>query len=175
MLNRKNLLYFLAFLIFINSCISKDVTLENYYLENIKLHQDLKDSLMAFSKNYNTDIFLKKSPYRGISFSIHFHDSAELIPVYFDSIFNRQDYKPERTKNFIIPKSIIENFKNLNYYALACDSSRIFFANEWIVKLRIGTQPDIQHGILITKDSTIEDKETFKIAPEVFIVNRGIE
>jgi hypothetical protein len=176
MFDRKNIKYVLFVLIIINSCTAKDKALEKYYYENIKIHQDLKDSLIAFSKKYKTNVILQKTnnPNDKISFEIHFHDSAELIPIYFDSVFTRNDFKPERTKDFIIPKNIIENFKKTNYFAIASDSSHIFFANEWNTKLQIGTYSDSQHGILITKDSTTEDKKTLKIAPEVYVTDRGI-
>jgi hypothetical protein len=62
------------------SCNSKDETLKSYYQRNTKLHQELSDSLMSFSKRYKTDVVLRKNnlPEHSISVEIHFHDSRDM-------------------------------------------------------------------------------------------------
>ena len=154
----------------------KDKVLEKYYHDNIRLHQELADSLMYFSKTYKTDVVLEKKnfPDKGISFSIHFHESAELLGVYFDSALNRHDYKPARTGNFIIPKTLIEKFKNSIYFAIGSDSVYTFFAKEWYTPIGIGTQADSQYGILISKDTTQTNNYLRKITKNVVITRRGI-
>ena len=155
---------------------SKDRALEKYYNQNVKLHQELGDSLMAFSKAYKTDIILKKNnlPDNAISFVIHFHDSAEFIPVYFDTALNRHDYIVARTGKFIISKSLIEKFKRSIYFAIGSDSSYTFFAKEWYTPIGIGSRADLQYGILVSTDTTQTNNPIRKITKDVVIVTRGI-
>jgi hypothetical protein len=163
--------------IFICGCHSKDKILKNYYHDNSKLHQELSDSLMSFSKIYRTDVILRKSnlPQHSISFEIHFHDSAELIPVYFDTAFVRQDYKPSRTGTFIIPKTLIEQFKNSIYIGIGSDSTYTFFAYQRDEpKNLIGTSGDSQYGILVLKDTVDINKRGKKISKNACVSHYSI-
>lgn len=180
MTNRNTTIQFLTTCIFalcISSCNSKDKKLINYYQRNAELHQELSDSLMNFSKIYKTDVVLKKNnlPEHNISFEIHFHDSAESIPVYFDSAFIRHDLKPTRTGNFIIPKTLIEKFKSSIYIGIGSDSTYTFFAYQWDKpKYLIGTSGDSQYGILVLKDTVEINKRGKKISENACISHYGI-
>jgi hypothetical protein len=105
---------------------------------------------------------------------IHFHDSTEFIPVYFDTALNRHDYKIARTGKFIISKSLIEKFKRSIYLAIGSDSSYTFFANEWYTPIGIGSRADLQYGILVSTDTAQTNNSIRKITKDVVIVRRGI-
>ena len=159
------------------SCDNKDNKLRIYYESNSKLHQELSDSLMNFCKIYNTDVRLHKinDPEKNISFEIHFHDSAELLPVYFDSSFIRHDSKPSRTVSFIIPVTLIEKFKSSIYFGVGSDSTYTFFAYEWDKpKNWIGTSGDSQYGILVLKDTDKLIEADKRISKNACITSYGV-
>jgi len=162
----------ICFLFFFSSCNQLDNKLKNYYQNNTKFHQELSDSLMNFSKKYGTDVVLRKTNYpdKAISFEIHFHDKAEFLPVYFDTAFNRHDYEPTRTVNYIIQKTLIENFKRSIYIGIGSDSTYTFFAYQWDKpKYLIGTSGDSQYGIIILKDTVEINKRGKKISENACI------
>ena len=131
----------------ISSCNTKEDELSIYYENNSKLHEELSDSLMNFCKTNNTDVKLQKTNYpeKNIIFEIHFHDSAEFLPVYFDTSFIRHDDNPSRTGKFIIPVTLIKKFKSSIYFGVGSDSTYTFFACEWEKpKNWIGTSGDSQ-------------------------------
>ena len=73
--NHKKLFIISLALLFIMGCNSKDKKLWDYYRNNSKLHQELSDSLMEFSKRYKT----AKPINRGFSKVIY----RKGIPVFF--------------------------------------------------------------------------------------------
>ena len=127
----------------------------------------MSDSLMAFCKANETDVILKKGRiipdnsqfgYLRISFSIHFKDEATFYPIEYDSALNRHDPYPEKTLGFRIPINIIKNYSETIYWAISADSTQTFFADEWDVKFQLGTQGDVQYGILISADTNISNR-----------------
>jgi hypothetical protein len=163
-------------LLCIRSCNSKDNKLKSYYEKNSKLHQELSDSLMNFSKRYRTKITIQKTqfPDEHIRFDISFPNTAEWLPIYFDTSYQRHDYKPEKTAGFTVPTNLIENFDKSIYFGLGADSTYTFFAYEWDKPAHIGTSGDSQYGILILKDTVQIDKCDKKISKNVCITSFGI-
>ena len=177
----RNIIHVLFAFGLFNICIScansNDGKLRDYYTSNTQLHQELSDSLMSFCKKYNTDVKLEKTQYaeRSVIFRIHFHDSAELLPVYFDTSFVRHDYKPHRTGNFIIPKTVIEKFKRSIYFGIGSDSTYTFFAYEWDKpKNLIGTSGDSQYGIFVSTDSVKLDNPKKRLSKNTCIGSYGV-
>ena len=99
--NDRKLYAILLIMIFITSCNSKDKKLERYYTNNTNLHQNLSDSLMNFSKKYKREITLKKTQFASqhIRMDISFPETAEWLPIFFDTSYTRHDYK-EKTNEF---------------------------------------------------------------------------
>ncbi len=145
----------LLVLFIITSCNSRDNKLKKYYVNNPKLHQELSDSLMNFSKRYKTKITLKKTQFadQHIRLDISFPDSATWLPIFFDTSYNRHDYN-QRTSEFVVPKGLIKNFDETIYFGIGSDSTYTFFAYEWEKpKNWIGTSGDSQYGILVLRDT----------------------
>lgn len=167
---------FIFILTFIIGCNSKDSKLKSYYNDNIKLHQELSDSLMTFSKAYRREVTLKKTQFadQHIRLDIKFSDSAEWIPIFFDTNYNRHDYKP-RTSEFVIPKGLIENFDRSIYFGIGSDSTYTFFAYEWDKpKYLTGTSGDSQYGILVIKDTVKLLKAGKRISRNACITSYGV-
>ena len=166
----------LSMLIFLIGCNSKDKKLEAYYANNTKLHQELSDSLMEFSKKYKRKITLRKTHFadQHIRVDISFPERAESLPIFFDSAYNRRDYN-EKTSGFTIPKGLIVNFANTIYFGIGSDSSYTFFAYEWDrPKDLIGTSGDSQYGILILKDTIELNKKNKKLSENACITSYGV-
>jgi len=177
----KNIIPHLFAFSLLTACIScgnsNDGKLRTYYASNTQLHQEISDSLMSFCKKYNTDVRLRKTEYteKSVIFEIHFHDSAELLPVYFDTSFIRHDYKPFRTSNFIIPQTVIEKFKRSIYFGVGSDSTYTFFAYEWDKpKNLIGTSGDSQYGILVLTDTVKLDSSVKRLSRNACIASYGV-
>jgi hypothetical protein len=163
-------------LILLLGCNSKDKKLESYYANNTKLHEELSDGLMNFSKKYKREITLKKTKFADqyIRLDIAFPDSAEWLPIFFDSSYNRHDHN-EKTNEFVVPKGLIEAFDNTIYFGIGSDSSYTFFAYEWDKpKNLIGTSGDSQYGILILKDTAELSKHDKRISKNACITSYGI-
>ena len=126
------LLSFFLVLIFISGCSSKDKKLETYYTNNTKLHQELSDSLMDFSKKCRRKVTLKKTQFaeQHIRLDISFPESAEWLPIFFDTSYSRHDYN-EKTSELVVPQGLIENFDKSIYFGIGSDSTYTFFAYEW--------------------------------------------
>jgi len=160
-------------LIFLIGCNSKDKKLETYYANNTKLHQELSDSLMNFSKKYKREITLKKTRFadQRIRLDISFPERAERLPIFFDSSFRRHDYN-EKTNEFVVPKGLIENFDKTIYFGIGSDSNYTFFAYQWDKpKNLIGTSGDSQYGILILKDTVELNKRDKRISRNACITS----
>lgn len=165
------------FLLILMSCRSDKAKLTTYYLNNKLLHQEISDSLMSFCKKYKTEVKLAKSNLQEheIRFDILFQDSAEFIPVYFDSVFTRHEYRSDRTEEFEIPKIIIEKFKAITYRTIGADSNLTFFAYKWDKpKYLIGTSPDSQIGVLILQDTTGISKRRNPISSNACIAHYSV-
>ena len=173
--NYKPAFSILLMLFFIYGCNSRDKKLENYYVNNIKLHQDLSDSLMNFSRKYKRVVTLKKTqfPDQHIRLDISF-PSARMIPIFFDTSYKRHD-NYQMTNEFSIPKGLIENFDKSIYFGIGSDSTYTFFAYEWAKpKNIIGTSGDSQYGILILKDTVELNKRHKRISGNACIASYGI-
>ncbi len=148
----------LAFIIIKPWCNSDKIEyekLEKYYKNNKALHANISDSLIAFCKENQTEVKLKKENAGEFKFSFHILVDFDntFYPVYFDSALNRVDPKPEKTAKHRIPFTLIRSFKTSIYPAIAADSTETFFASTWYVKFRPGTQADFQYGIMVSADS----------------------
>jgi hypothetical protein len=166
----------LLMLFFIIGCNSKDQQLEAYYSNNTKLHQELSDSLMNFSKKYKREITLKKTQFadQHIRLDISFPERAESLPIFFDTSYNRHDYS-EKTSEFAVPKGLIENFGKSIYFGISSDSTYTFFAYEWNrPKNLIGTSGDSQYGILVLKDTVELNKRDKRISKNACIASYGL-
>lgn len=178
--NYRQLFTIFLVLFFITSCNSKDNKNDNklkkYYVNNLKLHQELSDSLMNFSKRYKTKINLKKTQFaeQHIRLDISFPDSATWLPIFFDTSYNRHDYN-QRTSEFVVPKGLIKNFEETIYFGIGSDSTYTFFAYEWDKpKNWIGTSGDSQYGILVLKDTVELIKADKRISRNACITSYGV-
>lgn len=158
MLNKTTILFFLVIL---TGCNSEYANLENSYKANPELHKELSDCLVEFSNKYKTHVTLSKRIDGRTSFSIFLNSDVTNYPVIFDSALTRNDPYPNKTQLFEIPIKTIIFFNKLPYTRIRSDSSGTFFGGPWHVKFQIGTQADIQYGILIS-DQMNSCEECFK-------------
>ena len=163
-------------LCFITSCSSKDNRLKKYYDNYPKLHQELSDSLITFSKRYATKVTLQKTyfPEQHIRLDISFPNGAERVPIFFDTSYIRHDYN-QRTNEFVVPKGLIENFDKSIYFGIGSDSTYTFFAYEWDKRKNwIGTSGGSQYGILILKDTVELANKSKRISTNACISSFGL-
>jgi hypothetical protein len=141
-------------IILLFGCNSEYKNLEKYYKTNPALHKEISDSLVAFCKKYKTHVTLQRAidGRRSFSFSIYNDSDNTNYRIIFDSLFTRNDPYPNQTQHFQIPIKIMNLFKQITYTRIRSDSSNTFFGGPWHVKFQLGTQGDVQYGILISNE-----------------------
>lgn len=89
----------------------------------------MRDSLVAFSKQYNRKVYLKKNTAVSddINLYIFFDDIPGYTPIVYDSALQRRDYDLTRTEGLIVPKGLVENFKSSAYHFISCENGQVFF------------------------------------------------
>ena len=119
---------------------------------------------------------LKKTQFaeHHVRLDIMYPNSAEWLPIFFDTSYTRHDYE-QRTSELVIPKGLIENFDKSIYFGIGSDSTYTFFAYEWNKpKNWVGTSGDSQYGILILKDNIELKKGVKTISRNTYITSYGI-
>lgn len=161
---------------FMTSCSSEYKQLEKYFYANSVLHNELSDSLINFCKRNQTEVILRKSNYGEtvISFQILFGSESTFYPVYFDSTFQRYDDNPSKTLSFHIPPQTIHVFNRIAYTSISSDSTQTFFGGASHVKMQLGTQGDVQYGILVAADTNVHKQCVERLAANVCLTERTI-
>jgi hypothetical protein len=131
---------------------------------------------MNFCKKYQREITLERTqfPDQHIRLDIYFPERAELLPIFFDTSYERRDYS-EKTSEFVVPVEIIEKFDKSIYFGIGSDSSYTFFVYEWNKPGNlIGTSGDSQYGVLVLKDTVDTNKWGKRISTNACIASRGV-
>jgi hypothetical protein len=166
----------LSFLLWFFSSTSDDHILKDYYVTNTKLHQEIADSVMNFSKKYKTKMTLQKAidGRKLIVFSIYIPDSNLNVLISYDSVYKRHDSNPEKTSSYILPTAILKKFNTSKYSIIGADSTFAFFVYKWNTPFGIGTRADSQYGIYISKDSIEINKFDKKISNNACITSGSV-
>lgn len=146
--------------------------MKEYYLNNIKLHQILADSLNNFVVRYNTEVIIRKRPDLGnkIVFRCQIKGTNDRTPIEFDSLLNRNDLYPFETSRFIIPIEIIKLFKALRYTSLIADGNDGLFWGD-----AYDFNGNSQTGIIINhEEEKKKDEYILRLGKNVYITRRII-
>lgn len=129
--------------------------LEKYYDANIILHSRLHDSLTAFCQANHTEVILRNLDHERSKTALLILNKSTntYYSVEFDSGLRRTDPDNSVMSKFHIPLSVIKDFNKSRYNAISSDSLSTFFASNWRTKIQLGTQGEIQYGILFTADT----------------------
>ncbi len=165
-------LLFISSIFFLPGCNSDKPFLEKYYNDNLKLHGDIQDSLVAFCKRNETKGYLIRNAAvsKDIRFYIFFKDIPGYTPIMYDSALQRHDYDSTRTSSFFVPASLVENFNRSVYHFISFENNQVFFAYKQDDEI---FARDVTYtGILtpVTEDQI--SKESKKISANAIITSR---
>jgi hypothetical protein len=154
------------------SCGADKSFLEKYYTDNPALHSELRDSLIAFSKQCDTKVYLKQNTAVSddIYLNIFFDDIPGYTSIEYDSALHRHDDDSSRTAGFIVPKGLVENFKSSAYHFISCENSQVFFGYKQDDH-EIFAREVAFIGILTPFTGEV-GKESKRISPDAIITNR---
>ncbi len=122
---------FIFLMLCLLGCNSEKSFLEKYYADNAGLHNEIRDSLLAFCKQNDTKVYLRKytSVSKDIYLNIFFNDIPGYTSIVYDSALQRHD-DSSRTSGFTVPKGLVENFNRSIYYFINCENGQVFFGHK---------------------------------------------
>lgn len=168
---RIKLFLFALSLSFLLGCSKEQPFLEKYYKQNQELHNQIRNSLLTFSKLNKSKGYLQKQekPFR-MSLVMYFN-SAEPTIIEYDSALNINTAALHYVPWLKAPDGLMEDFRKSIYGTISFDTAQVFFRYKTDKSEMFAR--DVSYIGILTPATKISDKKKDKvISADAIITSR---